>query len=323
MEKRVVRKIGCVVATAVGVVVLYFVAIYCFLFAPSFGRAKPITEQQLLKHYAGEENYLRNQEDREWFLANVPIRLEMMSFDGLQLVAFFLPAADAKGTILMMHGYHFDPLYEYATLARYYNSLGYNVCLPYQRAHGESEGKYLTFGVKERYDCRDWILKIDDMFEGALPIFVEGISMGCATVVMASGFENLPLNLRGFIADCGFTEPKAMIYYELTELRHIPTSLSKLFLATGELYAKWLAGFSLDEYSTFDALKLNRRPMLFIHGTEDKRVPINMTLANYEACSFPKELFLAEGAIHAISYFQQEEKYDKHAREFLVRYGEK
>ena len=321
MKKETTRKIGLYAAATAGFVMMYFVAIYVFLFAPSFGRSKPATREWLLKHFAGEENYMRNLEDTEWFLSSVPIRLEMVSFDGLKLVAFFLPAADAKGTVLMMHGYHSYPLREYATLARYYNSLGYNVCLPYQRAHGESEGKYVTFGVKERYDCRDWILKIDDMFDGCLPIFVQGISMGCATVVMASGCENLPLNVRGFIADCGFTEPKAMVYYEMTELRHIPVPLSKLFLVTGGLYTKIFADFSLDEYSTFDALKQNRRPMIFIHGSEDRRVPISMTLTNYEACSFPKELFIADGAIHAISCMQQEEKYDKHIKDFFARYG--
>lgn len=321
MEKTTIRKIRLYAAAAAGFVMCYFVAVYVFMFVPSFGRAKPIAEQYQINHFKGEEFYARYLEDREWFLASVPIRLEMKSFDGLKLVALFLPAADAKGTVLMMHGYHSDPLRDFATLSRYYNSLGYNVCLPYQRAHGESEGKYLTFGVKERYDCRDWILKIDDMFDGALPIFVEGISMGCATVVMASGFENLPMNLRGFVADCGFTEPKAMIYYEMTELRNIPAPLSKLFLATGNMYAKLLAGFTFDEYSTFDALKVNRRPMLFIHGSEDKRVPISMTLANYEFCSLPKELFLAEGAVHAISCYQQEEKYDGRIRAFLERYG--
>ena len=323
MEKRIVRKIGYGAAIVAGVVVSYFVAIYFFMFVPSFGRSKPAVEKNLVKHFNSIENYERNKEDTEWFLASAPIRLEMNSFDGLKLVAFFLPAPAAKGTVLMMHGYHSAPLREYATLARYYNSLGYHVCMPYQRAHGESEGKYLTFGVKERYDCRDWILKLDDMFDGSLPIFVEGISMGCATVVMASGCDNLPPNLRGFIADCGFTEPKAMVYYELTELRHIPVPLSKLILATGGLYTKWFADFSLDEYSTFDALKVNRRPMLFIHGSEDKRVPISMTLANYEYCSFPKELFLAEGAIHAISYFQQEERYNTRVRVFMELYGEK
>ncbi len=321
MEKRTLKKIACGAAIAVGAVFLYLTVIYCFMFVPGFGRTKPEPEQ--IEHYGGEENLLRNKEDTEWFLSKVPIRLEMNSFDGLKLVAFFLPAEDAKGTVLMMHGYHSAPLRDFTTLARYYNSLGYHVCLPYQRAHGESEGKYLTFGVKERFDCRDWILKIDDMFEGSLPIFVEGISMGCATVVMASGFENLPLNLRGFIADCGFTEPKAMAYYELTELRHIPASLSRLILATGGLYTKLFAGFSLDEYSTLEALKVNRRPMLFIHGSEDKRVPISMTMANYEAASFPKELFLAEGAIHAIAHLQQEERYNKRVREFMERYGAK
>ena len=321
MNKETTRKIGLYAAAVAGFVACYFVAIYVFVFVPTFGRAKPLSVQKELTHFIGEENYLRNKEDTEWFMASVPIRLELNSYDGLKLVALFLPAADAKGTVLMMHGFHSAPLRDFATLARFYNGLGYNVCLPYQRAHGESEGKYITFGIKERFDCRDWILKIDDMFDGSLPIFVAGISMGCATVVMASGFERLPLNLRGFIADCGYTVPKEMILFELTHKYRLPSALAKLISSTGGMYCKWFAGFALDEYTTFDALKVNRRPMLFIHGTEDARVPISMTLANYEVCSQPKELFLADGAIHAISCLQQEERYNKRVKDFLNLYG--
>lgn len=322
MKKETCRKIGLYVAAAAGVVMMYFVAVYVVMFLPSFGRARPNEpEASLVKHFGGEENLARNRADTAWFLESVPARLEMTSFDGLNLVAFFLPAQDAKGVVLLMHGYHSGPLREYATLARFYHDLGYHVCMPYQRAHGESEGRFVTFGVKERYDCRDWIFRLNEMFEGALPIFVEGISMGCATVVMTSGFDDLPLNVRGFIADCGFTEPKDICYYEMVTLRHIPAWLSKMMLATGGMYTRLFAGFALDEYSTLTALRENRRPMLFIHGTEDRRVPIEMTLANYEACSEPKELYLAEGAIHAISYMQQEATYDKRVRDFLQRYG--
>ena len=37
-------------------------------------------------------------------------------------------------------------------------------------------------------------------------IFLCGISMGCATTLMAAGLD-LPDNVKGIIADCGFTSP--------------------------------------------------------------------------------------------------------------------
>lgn len=324
MKKETTRTIRLYVAAAIGFIACYFTAIYFFAFIPSFGHTKEMTEDQIQKRMVkmfGEEMYQRNKIDTQWFLSQNPSRLEIESDEGFTLAAFFLAAPDAKGTILMMHGFRSSPLRDFATLARFYNGLGYNVCMPYQRAHGESGGKFITFGIKERFDCRNWILKIDEMFEGNLPIFVTGISMGCATAVMTSGFTDLPMNLRGFIADCGFTVPREIIVFELMHQYHIPSGLAKLVSATAELYCKLLAGFSLDEYTTFDALRVNRRPFLFIHGTKDTRVPLSMTLANYETCSQPKELFLAEGAIHAISYLQQEEAYKKTVANFLNRYG--
>lgn len=78
------------------------------------------------------------------------------------------------------------------------------------RAHGSSEGKCLTFGVKERYDCLAWINCAIERFGRDTKIFLYGISMGAATVLMAGGLD-LPDNVVGIVADCGYTSPTAII----------------------------------------------------------------------------------------------------------------
>ena len=78
-------------------------------------------------------------------------------------------------------------------------------CCPTSAPTGRARGKYITYGVKERFDCRDWAVYAARRF-GDRPLFLMGISMGAATVLMASGLE-LPENTRGIVADCGFTTP--------------------------------------------------------------------------------------------------------------------
>ena len=58
-----------------------------------------------------------------------------------------------------------------------------------------------------------------------------------------------------------------------------------------------------DSYSTLTAMKQAKLPVLFIHGTEDHFVPIEMTYRNYQACTAPKRLVVVPGAGHAMAYY--------------------
>ena len=106
-----------------------------------------------------------------------------------------------------MHGYRAGGLTDFAGLYRFYHEQGYDLLVPFQRSHGPSEGKYICFGVKERYDCRDWAEYAVCRAGKDCNLYLSGISMGCATVLMAAGLP-LPSNVRAMIGDCAFTSPK-------------------------------------------------------------------------------------------------------------------
>lgn len=268
-------------------VILYIVFVYALVFVPSFTRSDP-TEVVNRHYFVTEENYDEYIECKDWIFSKNPMELSMESFDGLKLSAIALPCEiDPVGTIVLMHGYHSDPVREFALLTKFYNEIGYNVVLPYQRTHGKSEGTYITFGVKERFDLKDWLFKANEVFGSDKPLFVEGISMGCATSVMMLGCDNLPDNLKGVIADCGFTSPEEIIWKVLTEDKKLPTA--DLIMSIGKFFVEKLADFKLDEYSTYDAIEFNKKrenqiPILFIHGTKDDFVPIEMTERNFVRC---------------------------------------
>jgi len=213
----------------------------------------------------------------------------------------------------LVHGHQSGPLREFATLAKFFHEIGYNVVLPYQRAHGKSEGTYITFGIKERYDVRNWIYKINEIYGDQLPLYMEGISMGASTVLMSLSFD-LPSNLKSVVADCGYTSPYDIIWKVMKKDKNLP--LPRLLLEIGDLMARVLADFDFGEYDTFKGLRYNKLPVLFIHGTEDKFVPIEMTISNFQYCTSEKHLYLVENCPHAIAYFIDEENYHKNIIKF-------
>jgi fermentation-respiration switch protein FrsA (DUF1100 family) len=179
-----------------------------------------------------------------------------------------------------------------------------NLLLPSHRAHGKSEGKYTTFGVMECRDIQGWIAYHNEQF-GNIPVICSGLSMGGATVKYLAGME-LPENVKGFIADCGFTSPKEIIASVFRSVVHIP---AWPFMWAATLSAKFFAGFWLGEKHSTATLANNSRPILLIHGTADRFVPCEMTRRSFAACSGDKELLLVDGATHGVSFLRAREEY--------------
>ena len=72
-----------------------------------------------------------------------------------------------------------------------------------------------------------------------------------------------------------------------------------------------------------EALKNTTIPVLFIHGSDDHFVPIEMTYENYKACASEKRLLVVPGAEHAMSYIVDKEKYEDAICRFWQEQDEK
>ncbi len=253
-----------------------------------------------------------------WFWAQEPEQVHISSEDGLRLTGYFLPAENAKGTILLLHGYRSAPMCDFGYSVQFYHSLGWNLLAVCQRAHAESEGKYITYGVKERFDVRDWALYLVDRFGPAQPIVLLGISMGSTTALMSLGTD-LPESVKCCIADCGYTSPYEQFVHMLKGRFHIPVHP---VLDLANLFSRLFAGFGFRDYSTVTALQQNRRPVLFVHGEKDRFVPIRFTVDNYAACVAEKQLITVPEAGHGTSYVFATETCQSAVREFLAKYAE-
>lgn len=241
----------------------------------------------------------RMKEAQTWIGEHTAETLEITSYDGLKLKALYIPAEteQPRGTVLAFHGYRSLATVDFALEAEFFHDLGYRVVLPYQRSHGLSEGKYITYGVKERFDCRDWARYLENRF-GPENLFLAGISMGASTVLMASSLE-LPECVRGIIADCGFTSPWAIMAHVAKKDYKLP---SFPLLPILDLVTRVRAGFSLKGADARKALAETKLPVLFLHGEADDFVPLSMTRENFSACAGEKDVLLVPGAGHAQSF---------------------
>lgn len=223
---------------------------------------------------------------------------EIKSYDGLNLVGHFLPAENhhegKRKVMLMMHGYHSSYKADFCISSRIFHDMGYDLLLIDQRSHGESEGKLICYGVKERFDCLSWLNEINRRLNGQCDLYMMGVSMGCATVTMALGLE-LPKNLKVCISDCGYTSPTDIFAHVMRSSYRLPKFP---LLYTQNLMCRIAAGFD-PKFSTIDILKKNKLPVLFIHGDADDFVPTYMSRENYQACASEKELLIIPGAHHA------------------------
>ncbi len=243
-------------------------------------------------------------------------QIEITAQDGTSLVGHWYYPENAKRIIVAMHGWRSNWSQDFGMIAPLWLENDCAVLFAEQRGQGNSGGEYMGFGLLERYDCLDWINWVNERTEGRLPIYLGGVSMGATTILMTAGFE-LPENVRGIVADCAFTSPHAIWKHVVENNFHLPYGLYSR--AAKDICEKRIQ-VSSDSYSTTDALANCKVPVLFIHGTDDNFVPVEMTYENYKACASDKRLFIVPGAEHGMSYLVDKGGYETAVKQFWNDY---
>lgn len=242
--------------------------------------------------------------------------LSQKSKDGLLLKGRLYVPEHPKRIIVFMHGWRSSWQKDFSVVAQPLLDMDCALFFADQRTHGQSEGEYITYGVKEKDDCVLWADQLAARFP-ELPLYLWGLSMGSTTVMMAAGERGLPSNLCGVIADCGFTNPMAQIQHLI---RHkVPggaVPISKLY----RHHILHRCHFDMDAFDTQDVLGKTKIPFLFFHGGEDRFVPTEMTFRNYVATASEKEMVIVEGAVHGKSFHIDPERCLHKVSEFFEKY---
>lgn len=243
--------------------------------------------------------------------------MEIIGYDGVKLVGHLRRCENEKRLIVAMHGWRSSWFRDFGAISDFWYENGCSVLYAEQRGQGESGGEYMGFGLTERYDCLEWVKWANQNGYADRPVYLCGISMGASTVLMAAGLE-LPGNVRGIMADCGYTSPHAIWRHVLNDNLHI--SFCGLTAAVADDICKKKIRMGTKAYSCTDAMHECKVPVFFIHGTDDHFVPVEMTYENYKACAAPKRLLIVPGAEHGMSYLTEREKYEKSVLEFWRDY---
>jgi len=312
-----------VVILLVGVLLMIlavvFVALPQYFFSYALERTEPtdLSDAEQTKGTPYEPLTSEIKKGKQWFLAQEKEDLYITSRDGLRLHAYLLRQESPKGLLMLFHGYHSEAVQDFACVLPFYMSLGYDLLLCEQRSHGNSEGKYITFGDKESVDASLWVDEVVSRYGADMPIFLDGISMG-ATTVMLAGAMKLPGNVRGIIADCGFTSP-------VEEFRHVLKMQFGLpafpLIPLVQVLAKRRCGFIFSSVNTIEAMRNLRYPILFVHGKDDHFVPTEMTVRNFEACKAEKTMILVDGAGHGGSYLADLPRCQRALKKFLEEHN--
>lgn len=235
------------------------------------------------------------------------------SQDGLTLSGRYYHVKDGAPLDIGFHGYHSSPLTDFCGGSELSFQLGHNLLLIDQRAHGKSQGKTITFGLKERQDLLCWVEYANARFGADTPIFLYGVSMGGATVLMAPQAQ-LSENVKGVIADCPYANALEIILHVAKDMP-IPLWLTKPFVILG---AKVFGGFDLMETDARKELPAAKIPVLIIHGKSDGFVPAEMSdLVSCNPQHITRHTF--PGADHGISYLVDPARYRQIVTDFMEK----
>ena len=271
--------------------------------------------QIITRKVADEESMLEDQVnrklvDKEYYDNLHKEEVTLTSHDGLKLRGIFIDKG-SKNTIIFCHGITVGLIWSLKYI-KIFEKRGWNILLYDHRRHGQSQGKYSTYGYLEKKDLDLWVNWVIDKKGKDSIIGLHGESMGAATTL-----QYLEINkyVKFIIADCAFSDLTELLSRKIKEdyniilypLLHLSNLLTKI---KAKFYYQWV--------KPIESVKKSTIPVMFIHGNKDYFVPWDMSISMYNAKSKGiKRLYIAEGAAHARAIEVDKERYEKEVMLFV------
>lgn len=238
--------------------------------------------------------------------------------DGLHGTLFY-SATPSKKFVLGIHGYRMNSISEFARYVPIYHDMGYNFLAIDNCGAGESEGEFVSFGVKESADAIRWAKLLVEKFGQDIEILIYGLSLGGATTLIACGDKNLPSQVRCAIVDSPYSSFRAEEDYILSLLK-LPEAVYPVFFFIINYVFKKNTGLSLRDAAPIKSVKKALVPILFIHGEDDVFVPSKFSKELVRACGSQSQLELFDEASHCQSFHWEPERYTALIRSWAEKY---
>ncbi|MEC5423559.1 alpha/beta hydrolase [Virgibacillus sp. C22-A2] len=270
------------------------------------------SEDEAVNTMASAQDQKLFDDAEDWYEKQNPEVVELTAYDDLKLKAKFIKnEAATNKAVILVHGFR-NIGDDMGKLTKFYYEQGFDILLPDARGHGDSEGDYIGYGWHDRLDMVDWTTMLIDDF-GAEGIILHGNSMGAATVLMTSG-EELPDEVKGIVADSGYSTVKEELMHQLDHIYNLP---SFPLLNVTSVITKIRSGYTFTEASSIEQVKKNNLPLFIIHGDADDLVPTKMAHAIYNAAGGEKELWIVPDAGHTKAFDNVTGEFKKRVTAFI------
>lgn len=239
--------------------------------------------------------------------------ISIKSHDDLNLSAIYYPChGNCKGTVICVHGYTSHAEREWAFPGLFYHSLGYNVLIPYQRAHGLSDGKFITFGAYEHLDMINWINKINQINPDNT-IIVHGLSMGGGIVLDLADKELK--NVKCLIADAHSISID--LFFKNVSGEVFKKNSNKIYNCILNKYKK---EFKVDpkDYDSINFVSNSKYPILLAAGSNENLEQLFINIKN----SNPKDtdIIILPECNHGNGIYKQTNMYQSKIIDFINKY---
>lgn len=212
--------------------------------------------------------------------------------DGTELHGWFVPAQEPIATLVMSHG-NAGNISHRVELLRRLQRVGLQTFIYDYRGYGLSRGRPSEEGIyadgRAAFDAARAIAGVD-----SLPIILFGTSLGGPVAVDVA----LHRPADGLILEATFPSAKAM---------------------ARELYPFLPVQFLLrSDFSSISKIGRVHIPVLFLHGTDDEIVPIQLGKQLFEAANEPKVFYEIPGAHHNDTFLVGGAPYLERIRDFAL-----
>jgi hypothetical protein len=246
----------------------------------------------------------------------------IVSKHGYKLQGTYIPSPQKSNkTLIFLHGFTKNRLYG-LDYAKMYLQEGYNLLLVDSKAHGDSGGTSVSWGIEEKDDLDSWVDWVQNKFPNGI-IGVHGVSMGAATALMYAGLDETQHKVAFYVADSAYSQLEPILKEKIIEEIKLPENslLPDVLLFYSNIVSYYKNRYTFHGSSPLTAITAVTTPVLFIHGAADTLVPPRMSEDLYAAVKGPKELYIFPQAIHACAVYQDRKQYTQIVQTFVEKYG--